>query len=128
MKQDSVVTIYLGALLSRTTILKSFLRDSSMASLDDGVKFNQLLIKVIILILVVIILRQQDELVAHEVSNRRLGDGATHILGVVMKVLSEDLPTLFQVIFRQGPECVLPFLVELLPLQQLLTHMEVEQV
>ena len=33
--------------------------------------------------------------------------------------LSEnDLPTLFQVIFRQGPECVRPFLVDPLSLQQ----------
>ena len=89
-----------------------------MAVLNDGVTCNQLLIKVGIFILVVFILRQQDEPVAHEVSNRRLGDGAAHILGVVMEVLSEDLPTLLQVIFRQGPECVLPFLVDPLPLQE----------
>ena len=118
MKQDSVVTIYLGALLSRTTIFKSFLRDIGMDSLDDGVTCNQLLIKVSIFILVVIILRQWDEPVAHEVSNWRLGDGAAHILGVVMEVLSDDLPTLFRVIFRQGPECVRPFLVGPLFLQQ----------
>ena len=104
MKQDSVVAIYLGALLSRTTLFKSFLRDSGMDSLDDGVTCNQLLVKVSIFILVVIILRQRDEPVAHEVSNRRLGDGAAHIIGVVMEVLSEELPTLFQVILRQGPE------------------------
>ena len=123
VKQDSVVTIYLGALLSRTTIFKSFLCDSGMDSLDDGVMYNQLLVKVIILILVVIILRQMDELVAHEASNRRLGDGAVHILGVVMEVLS-----LFQVIFQQGPECIRPFIVDPLSLQQLTTLMEVKQV
>ena len=128
MKQDSVVTIYLGALLSRTTLFKSFLRDSGMAILDDGVTCNQLLIKVSIFILVFIILRQRDEPVAHEVSNRRLGDGAAHILGVFMEVLYEDLPTPFQVILRQGPECVRPFLVDPLSLQQFLTLMEVEQV
>ena len=99
VKQDSVVTIYLGALLYRTTLFKSFLRDSGMYSLDDGVTCNQLLVKISILILVFIILRQPDEPVVHEVSNWRLGDGAAHILGVVMEVLSEDLPTLFQVIF-----------------------------
>ena len=99
MKQDSVVTIYLGSLLSRTTIFKSFLRDSGMDILDDGVTCNKLLIKVSIFILVVIILRQQDEPFAHEVSNRRLGDGAANILGVIMEVLSEDLLTLFQFIF-----------------------------
>ena len=71
--------------------------------------------------------QSQHEPVGHEVSNRRLGDGAAHILGVVMKVLSEDLPTLFRVISRQGPECVRPFLVEPLSLQQLLTLMEVKQ-
>ena len=70
-----------------------------MASLDYGVTFNQMLIKISIFILVVIILRQQGEPVAHEVSNLRLGDGAAHILCVVTEVLSEDLPTLFQVIF-----------------------------
>ena len=70
-----------------------------MDGLDDGVACNQLMIEVGIFILVVIILRQRDEPVAHEVSNRRLGDGAAHILGVVMGVLSEDLPTLLQVIF-----------------------------
>ena len=70
-----------------------------MAGLDDGVTCNQLLVKVSIVILVVVILRQRDEPVAHEVSNLRLGDGAAHILCVVTEVLSEDLPTLFQVIF-----------------------------
>ena len=99
VKQDSVVTIYLGALLSRTTIFKSFLRDSGMEILDDRMTCNQLLFKISIFILIVIILRQQDKPAAHEVSNRRLGDSAVHILGVVMEVLSEDLPTLFQVIF-----------------------------
>ena len=84
MKQDSVVTIYLGTLLSRTTLFKSFLRDISMEILDDGVTCNQLLVKVSIFILVVIILRQRDEPFAHEVSNQHLGDGAAHILGVVM--------------------------------------------
>ena len=79
-----------------------------MDRLYDGVMYNQLLVKVSIFILVVIILSQRDEPVAHEVSNRRLGDGAAHILRVVMKILSEDLPTLFQVLFRQGPECVSP--------------------
>ena len=75
-----------------------------MDSLDDEVTCNQLLVKVSIFILVVIILRQRYEPVAHEVSNRRLGDGVVHSLGVIMEVLSEDLPTIFQVIFRQGPE------------------------
>ena len=89
-----------------------------MAGLDYGVTCNQLLVKVSILILVVIILRQQDEPVAHEASNRRLGDGAAHILGVVMEVLSEELPTPFQVIFQQGTECVRPFLFDPLSLQQ----------
>ena len=89
-----------------------------MAGLDDGVTCNQLLIKVGIFILNVIILRQRDDPVAHEVSNRRLGDGAAHILGVVMEVLSEDLPTLFQIIFQQRPECVRPLLVDPLSLQQ----------
>ena len=103
VKQHSVVTIYLGTLLSRTTIFKSFLRESGMESLDGGVTCNQLLVKVSIFILVVIILIQQDDPVAHEVSNRRLGDGAAHILVVFMEVLSEDLPTLFQVISRQRP-------------------------
>ena len=117
VKQDSVVTIYPGALLSRTTLFKSFLRDSGMDSLDDGLACNQLLVKVSIFILVVIIFRQRDEPVANEVSNRRLGDGAAHILVVVMEFLSEGLPTLFQVIFRQGPECVRPFLVHPLALQ-----------
>ena len=87
-----------------------------MAGLDNGVTCNQLLIKIGIFILFVIILRQRDELVANEVSNRRLGDGAAHILGVVMEFLSKDLPTLFQVILRQGPECVRPFLVDPLSL------------
>ena len=73
-----------------------------MDGLDDGVACNQLMIKVGIFILVVIILRQRDEPVAHEVINQRLGDGAAHILGVVMEVLLEDLRTLFQIIFRQG--------------------------
>ena len=116
VKQDSVVIIYLGALIYRTTIFKIFLCNSGMASLDDGVTCNQLLIKVSIFILVVTILRQQDDPAAHEVSNRRLGDGAAHILGVVMKVLSEDLPTLFQVISLQWHECFRPFLVEPLSL------------
>ena len=102
MKQDSVVTIYLEALFSRTTLFKSFLCDSGMASLDDGVTCNKLLIKVSIFILVVIILRQQDEPFAHEINNWRLGDGAAHILGVVMEVLSEDLPTLFSGHFPTG--------------------------
>ena len=70
-----------------------------MGSLDDGVTCNQLLVKVSIFILVVIILRQRYEPVAHELSNRRLGDGAAHIIGLIMEILSEDLPTLFQVIF-----------------------------
>ena len=112
MKQDSVVTIYLRTLLSRTTIFKSFLRKSGMDSLDDGVTCNQRMVKVSIFILVVIILRQQDEPVAHELINRLLDESAAHILGVIMKVLSEDLPTLFQVIFRQGTECVRLFLVD----------------
>ena len=99
-----------------------------MESLDDSMMCNQLLVKISIFILIIIILRQQDKPVAHEVSNRRLGDSAAHILGVVMEVLSEDLPTLFQVIFRQRPECVRPFLVEPLSLQQLLTLMEVKQI
>ena len=99
-----------------------------MARLDDGATCNQLLVKVSIFILVVIILRKRDEPVAHEVSNRRLGDDAAHILGVIMEVLSEDLPTLFQVIFQQGPECVRPFLVDTLSLQQLLNLMEIKQV
>ena len=128
MKQDSIVTIYLGVLLSRTTPFKSFLRDSGMDSLYDGVACNQLLVKVSIFILIVIILSQRDEPVAHEVSNRRLGDGAAHILGVVMEFLSKDLPTLFQVILRQGPECVRPFLFDPLSLQQLLTLMEVKKI
>ena len=128
MKQDSVVTIYLGTLLSRTTLSKSLLCDSGMDSYDDGVTCNQLLVKVSIFILVVIILRQWDESVAHEVKNQRLGDGAAHILGVVMEGLSEDLPTLFQVILRQEPECVHPFLVDQLSLQQLLTLMEFKQI
>ena len=106
----------------------SFLLDSGMDSLDDGVTCNQLLVKVSIFVLVVIILRQRDEPVVHEVSNRRLGDGAAHILGVVMEVLSEDLSTPFQVVFRQGPECVCPFLVDPLYLQQFLTLMEVKQI
>ena len=89
-----------------------------MASMDDGVTCNQLLIKVSIFILIVIILRKQDEPVAHEVGNRCLGYGAAHILGVVMEVLSEELPTPFQVIFQQGPECVRPFLFDPLSLQQ----------
>ena len=127
MKQDSVVTIYLGELLSRTNLFKSFIWDIVVASLYDGVMYNQLLIKVSIFILIVIILMQRDEPVVHEVSNRRLDDGAAYILSVVMEVLSEDLPTLFQVIFRQGPECVCPFLVEPLSLQQYLTLMEVKQ-
>ena len=118
MKQDSVVAIYLGALISMTTLFKSFLYDSGMASLDDGVTCNKMLIKVSIFILVVIILRKRDEPVAHEVSNRRLGDGAAHILGVVVEVLSEDLPTLLQVVLRQGPECDRPFLVDPLSLQE----------
>ena len=118
MKQDSVVTIYLGALLSRTTLFKSFLHKIGMAGLDDGVACNWLLIEVGIFILIVIILRQRDEPVMHEVSNRRLGDGAAHILGVVMEVLPEDLPTLIQVIFRQGPKCVQPLLVDPLSLKQ----------
>ena len=128
MKQDSVVTIYLRTLLYRTTLFKSFLRDSGINSLYDRMTYNQLLVKVSIFILVVIIIRQRDKPVTHEVSNRRLGDGAAHILGVVMEVLSEDLPTLFQVIFRQGPECVCLFLVDPLSLQQLLTLMEVKQI
>ena len=106
----------------------SFLLDSGMDSLDDGVTCNQLLAKVSILIHVVIILKQRDESVTHEVSNQRLGDGAAHILGVVMKVLSEDLTTLFKVIFRQGPEFVCPLLVDPLSLRQLLTLMEVKQI
>ena len=69
-----------------------------MDSLDDKVRCDQLLVKVSIFILVVIILRQWDEPVAHEVSNRGLGDGAVHILGVIIIVLSEDHPTLFQLI------------------------------
>ena len=73
--------------------------------------------EVSIFILGVIILRQQGEPVAHEVSNWRLGDGTAHILGVVMEVLSEDLPTLFRVILQQGHECVRPFFVDPLSLQ-----------
>ena len=94
-----------------------------MEILDDGVTCNQLLVKVSIFIL-----RQRDEPFAHEVSNRHLGDGAAHILGVVMEVLSENLSTLFQVIFRQGPECIRPFLVDPLSLQQFLTLMEVKKI
>ena len=97
-----------------------------MDSLDDGVTCNQLLVKVSILILVVIILSQLDDLIAHEVSNWRLGDGTVQILGVVMEFLSQDLPTLFQVIFQQGPEYVRPFRVDPLSFQQLLTLMEVK--
>ena len=97
------------------------------AWLDERMTCNQLLVKVSIFILVVIILRQQDKPITHEVSNWRLGDGAAHVLGVVMEVLSEDLPTLFQVIFRQGLECVRQFLVDPLSLQQLLTLMEVKK-
>ena len=128
MKQDSVITIYLGALLSRTNLFKSFLRDSGMDSLDDRMTCNQLLVKVSIFILIVIILRQPDAPVAHEVRNWCLGDSDAHILCVIMEVLSEDLPTPFQVISRQRPECVCPLLVDLLYLQPLLTLMEVKQV
>ena len=99
-----------------------------MTSLDDGVTCNQLLIKVSIFILIFIILRQRDDPITHELINRRLVDGAAHILGVVMEVLSEDLPTLFQVIFRQGSACVRTFLVDPLSLQQFLTLMEVKQI
>ena len=88
---------------------------------------NQLLVKVSIFILIIISLRQQDKPVAHEVSHWRFGDSAAHILGVVMEVLLEDLPTLFQVIFRQGPECVRPFFVDPLSFQNLLTLMEVKK-
>ena len=35
---------------------------------------------------------------------------------VSFEAMSEDIPTLFQVIFRQGPECVRPFLVDPLTL------------
>ena len=59
---------------------------------------NQMLVKVSIFILIIISLRRQDKPVAHEVNNRRFGDSAAHILGVVMEVISKDLPTLFQVI------------------------------
>ena len=69
MKQESVVTIYLRTLLSRTTLLKSFLRDSGMDSLDYRMTCNQLLVKISILILLIIILRQWDKPVAHEVRN-----------------------------------------------------------
>ena len=93
-------------------MLESFLCDRGMDSLDDMMTCNQLLVKVSIFVLIIIILRQRDKPVAHEVSNRRLGDSTAQILGVVMEALSEDLPTLFQVIFRQGPECVRPFLVD----------------
>ena len=117
MKQDSVVTIYPRALLSRTTLFKSFLCYSGTNSLDNRMTNNQLLVKIIIFILIIIILRQWDKPVAHEVSNWRLGDSAAHIFGVVMEVLSEDLPNPFQVIFRQGPECVRSFLVEPLSFQ-----------
>ena len=55
--------------------------------------WNQLLVKISIFILIIIILRQEDKPVAHEVSNQGLGDSAAQILGVVMEVLSEDLPT-----------------------------------
>ena len=116
MKQDSVVTIYLRTLLSRTTLFESFLRDSGMESLDNRMMCNQLLVKISIFILVVIILRQPYKPVAYEESNWLLGDSAAHILGVVMEVLLEDLPNLFQFIFRQGPECACPFLVDLLSL------------
>ena len=51
VKQDIVVTIYLGALLSGTTIFNNVLRDSGMASLDDRVTCNQMLVKVSIFIL-----------------------------------------------------------------------------
>ena len=67
MKQDSVVTIYLRMFLSRTTLLKSFLRDSGMNSSDNGMTCNQLLVKISIFILIIIILRQRDKPVAHEV-------------------------------------------------------------
>ena len=123
MKQESVVTIYLRTLLSGTTLLNIFLRDSGMDNLDDRMTCNQLMVKISIFILIIIILRQRYKPVAHEVRNWRLGDSAAHILGVVMEVLSEDLPTLFQVILQQGPECVHPFLVDLLSFQQLLTLM-----
>ena len=83
-----------------------------MDSLNDRMTCNQLLVKISIFVLIIIILRQQDKPVAHEVSNRRIGDSAAHILGVVMEVLSEDLPTLFQVILQQGPECVRQFFVD----------------
>ena len=128
VKQESVVTIYPRTLLSRTTLLNSFFRYSGMDSLDDRMTCNQMLVKIsiFILILIIIILRQRDKTVAHEVSTWRLGDSATQILGVVMEVLSEDLPTLFQVIFRQGPECVRPFFVDPLSFQQLLTLIEVK--
>ena len=116
MKQDSAVTIYLRTIISRTTIFESFLRGGGMDILDNRMTCNQLLVKISIFILVIIILRQQDNLVAHEVSNWRLGDSAAHILSVVMEVLSKDLPTLFQVIFRQDTECVRPFLVDPLSL------------
>ena len=78
---------------------RRFFLHSGMDSLDDRMTCNQLLVKISIFIHIIIILRQWDKPVAHEVRKWCLGDSAAHILGVVMEVLSEDLPTLFQVIF-----------------------------
>ena len=128
MKQDSVVTIYLRTLISSTTLFNSFLRDSSMDRLNNGMTCNQLLAKISIFILIIIILRKRDKPVAHEVSNWLIGDSAAHILGLVMKVLLEDLPTLFQVILLQGPECVCPLPVDPLFFYQFLTLMGVKQI
>ena len=76
MKQYSVVTIYLRTLISLTTLLKSFLHDRSMDSLDDRMTCNQLLVKISIFILIIIILMQRDKPVVNEVRNWRLGDSA----------------------------------------------------
>ena len=102
VKQDSVVSIYLRTLLPRTTLLESFLHNNGTDSLNNMITCNQLLVKVSILILIIISLRQQGNTVAHEASNRRFGDSDTHILGVVMEFLSEDLPTLFPGHFPTG--------------------------
>ena len=128
VKQDSFVSILLRKILSRTTLLKSFLRNSGIDSLNKRMTCNQLLVKISIFILIIVSPRQRDKPVAHEVKNQHLGDRAAHILGVVMEVLLEDLPTLFQFIFQQGPECVRPLFVDPLPLQHLLTLMEVKQI
>ena len=99
VKLDSVVRIYLRKLLPRTNLLEIFLSDSDIDNLNNMMTCNQLLVKVSIFILIIIILRQRDKPVVHEVSNQLFGDSADNILGVVMEVLSEDLPNLFWVIF-----------------------------